>query len=82
MDSEEEMDKEKKGALRHNQPVDVPELERRVHVAELRAREVEAELRYLEASDKRRALKAERKDKKNKGGKSMHGGRKAKESQA
>jgi hypothetical protein len=56
---------EKKERIAAKEPViDVPALERRVHIAELRAREVEAELRYFAATAKRRDLKAEKRGKK------------------
>jgi hypothetical protein len=59
---------EKKERIAAKEPViDVPALERRVHLAELRAREVEAEVRYFEATAKRRDMKSEKRGKKRKG---------------
>lgn len=59
---------EKKERIAAKEPViDVPALERRVHLAELRAREVEAEVRYFEATAKRRDMKAEKRVKKRSG---------------
>jgi len=53
--------------------IDVPALERRVHLAELRAREIEAQVRYLDASAKYCDLKSEKRQKKkgDKAGKSV-----------
>jgi hypothetical protein len=54
----------KNRAAAEESAVDVPALEKRVHLAELRAREIEAQVRYLEASAKHRDLKSEKREKK------------------
>lgn len=44
--------------------IDVPALEKRVHLVELQAREIEAQVRYLEASAKHRDLKSKKRENK------------------
>ena len=56
-------EKKQRGAAKES-AVDIPALEKRVHLAELRAREVEAEVRYFEALAKRRNIKSEKRGKK------------------